>query len=92
MDNRKLAGTVISLQRGDNGGMGTRTHRTTGEALTTPVRNHWRKVSPLTRDTGKWTEGGRVTDGPLVAMKQGNACGAKRPDFWQSSNNKGRQG
>lgn len=72
--------------------MVTRTHRATGEALTAPARNHWRKVSPITRDTGKWTEGGRVADGPAVAMKQGNACGAKRPYFWQSSNNTGRQG
>jgi hypothetical protein len=81
MGSRKLAGTVISLQRGDNGGMVTRTHRATGEALTAPARNNWRKVSPITRDTGKWTEGGRVAEGPALAMKQGNACGAKRPYF-----------
>ena len=67
-------------------------HRATGEALTAPVRNHRKKVGLITGDTGKWTEGGRVADGPAVAMKQGNACGAKRPYFWQSSNNTGRQG
>jgi hypothetical protein len=72
--------------------MAARTHSATGETLTAPVRNHWRKVSPITRDTGKWAEGGRVADGSAVAMKQGNACGAKRPYFWQSSDDKGRQG
>jgi hypothetical protein len=77
---------------GINGGMSARTHRATGEALTALVRNRRRKVSPITRDTGKWTEGGRVADGPAVAMKQGDAYGAKRPYFWQSSNNIGRQG
>jgi len=92
MDNRKLTETVIPLQRGGNGGMAARTHRATGEALIAPARNRWRKVGSITRDTGKWTEGGRVADGPAVAMKQGNACGAKRPYFWQSSNNIGRQG
>jgi len=72
--------------------MATRVHRATGEALTAQVRNHLSKVSPITGDTGKWPEGGRVADGSAVAMKQGKACGAKRPYFWQSSNNTGRQG
>jgi len=92
MDNRNLTETVIPLQRGDNGGMTARTHRATGEALTAPERNRRSKLSPITGDTGKWTEGGRVTDGPVVAMKQGKACGAKRPYFWHSFNNNGRQG
>jgi hypothetical protein len=70
----------------------TRAHRATGEALTVPVRNNWRKVSLITGDTGKWTEGGRVAEGLAVAMKQGNACGAKRPYFWQSSDDNGRRG
>jgi len=72
--------------------MAARTHQATGEALTAPVRNHGRKVRPITRDTGKWTEGGRVADGSAVATKQDNTCGAKRPYFWQSSNNIVRQG
>ena len=28
---------------------------------------------------GKWTEGERMADGSAVAMKRGNACGAKGP-------------
>jgi len=92
MDSRKLTGTVIPLQRGESDGMTTRAHRATGEALTVPMRNHRRKVSLITRNTGKWTEDGRVTEGPVRAMKRGNARGAKRPYFWQSSDNKVRQG
>jgi len=72
--------------------MAARAHRATGEALIAPVRNHRRKVGLITSDTGKWTEGGRVADGSAVAMKQDNPCGAKRPYFWQFSNNTGRQG
>jgi hypothetical protein len=56
------------------------------------MRNHWSKVSLITRDTGKWTEDGRVAEGPVRAMKRGNARGAKGPYFWQSSDNKVRQG
>jgi hypothetical protein len=92
MDNRKLTGTVIPLQRGESDGMTTRTHRATGETLPVPMRNHWSKVSLITRDTGKWTEDGRVAEGPVRAMKRGNARGAKGPYFWQSSDNKVRQG
>ena len=90
--NRKLTGTVIPLQRGESDGMTTRTHRATGETLTVPMRNHWSKVSFITRDTGKWTEDGRVAEGPVRAMRRGNARGAKGPYFWQSSDNKVRQG
>jgi len=72
--------------------MAARTHRATGETLTAPVRNHWSKVSSITRNTGKWAEGGRVAEGPVLATKQSNDCGAKRPYFWQSSNDTGRQG
>jgi len=35
---------------------------------------------------------GRVTEGPIRAMKRGNARGAKGSYFWQSSDNKVRQG
>ena len=72
--------------------MAARTHQATGEALTAPVRNHGRKVRPITRDTGKWTEDGRVAEGPVRAMKRGNVRGAKGSYFWQSSNNIVRQG
>ncbi len=72
--------------------MAARAHRATGETLIAPVRNHRSKVSPITRNTGKWAEGGRVAEGSAVAKKQGNSCGAKRPYFWQSSNNIVRQG
>jgi len=54
--------------------MVTRTHRATGEALSAPVRNRWRKVSLINRDTGKWTEGGRVADGSVVVTKRSNVC------------------
>ena len=33
----------------------------------------------ITGDTGKSADGERVAEGPVVAAKQGNACGAKRP-------------
>jgi len=50
--------------------MVTRTHSATGEALIAPVRNHWRKVGFITRDTGKWTVGGRVADRSVVCAWQ----------------------
>jgi len=52
---------------------------TTGEALLAPERNLWRKVDSITRDTGKWIEGKRVADGSVIAMRRGNAWGAKGP-------------
>ena len=57
--------------------MVTRTNQATGEALLVPDRNVWRKTDPITNDLGKWRRGERVADGCVVAMKQGNACGAK---------------
>jgi hypothetical protein len=53
-------------------------------------RNRWSKVGPIT-ENGKWTEGGRVADGPVVAMMEGNASGAKRPCSCYFSFNKVRQ-
>src|SRR5215472_1811936 len=36
-------------------------------------------VGPITGSTGKWADDERVTDGPVVARKRGNARGAKGP-------------
>jgi hypothetical protein len=55
----------------------TRTYQATGEALLVPGRKAWSKVGCITGDPGKSTEGERVTEESVVAMKQGNACGAK---------------
>ena len=56
------------------------------------LRNHRSKVGPITVHNGKGTEGGRVAEGPVVAMMRGNARGAKRPCSWHFSFNKVRQG
>ena len=42
------------------------------------ARNRAEQLGPITGDTGKWAEGERVADGPVVAVKPGNAGGAKR--------------
>ncbi len=60
-------------------GMVTRTCWATGETLLVPVRNERSKVGRITGDTGKRTEDERESDGSMVAMKRGNARGAKRP-------------
>jgi hypothetical protein len=39
----------------------------------------WSKVDPITGSTGKWIEDERVADGRVVALKRGNARGAKAP-------------
>ena len=41
----------------------------------------WSQVDPITSDTGKWVEGKEKSDGDVVVLKQGNACGAKVP-YW----------
>ncbi len=51
----------------------------TGEVLFAPRRNPWRKVSPITVDTGKGPNGNRMAEWPVVAVKSGNADGAKGP-------------
>ena len=51
------------------------------------MRNHWKKVGPITGNTGKWVEGERVADGSVVVMKSGNADGAKGPCCGSSSTN-----
>jgi hypothetical protein len=47
--------------------------------------------SPITGITGKWMDGGRASDGLIVAMNRPNSLQAKEPCGQQSSV-KGRQG
>src|SRR5215469_18233018 len=79
MDSRNLTEAAISLRRGGSDGTRTRTGRATGEALLAPARNRWSKVGPITGEPGKWADGERVADGFALAMKPGNAGGAKGP-------------
>lgn len=57
----------------------TRTNIATGEAFLVPGRNVRRKVYLITSDPRKEVEDKKVAEGFVVAMKQGNSCGAKRP-------------
>src|SRR5258708_16239081 len=57
----------------------TRTHQATGEALLVPWRKNHGAENCITGDTGKAVDGERVAEGPAVAVKRGNARGAKRP-------------
>jgi hypothetical protein len=72
--------------------MRARTHHATGEALAAPVEKSPERGRSYNRDNGKWIEGGRVAEGPEVAMMRGNARGAKRPCSCYSSFNTVRQG
>ena len=67
-------------RRGGSDGTVTRTRRATGEALLAPPRKRRSQVRPITSD-GKRADGERVTEGSAVAMKRGNARGAKGP-YW----------
>ena len=60
-------------------GMVTRTCQATGEALLVPPRNSAEQGRPYNWETGKAAEGERESDGSAVAMKWGNARGAKGP-------------
>ena len=64
--------------------MTARTHHATGEALVAPDEKPPEQGRSYNRTNGKWTEGGRVAEGPVGAMMRGNARGAKRPCSWQS--------
>jgi len=57
----------------------TQTHRATGETLLVPLRNQRSQVGRITGGPGKSSDGERVADGSAVAMKRGNARGAKGP-------------
>jgi len=59
--------------------METRTREATGETLRVPPRNRRKQGRLYNRSTGKATEDAREADGSVVAMKRGNACGAKGP-------------
>ena len=88
----KLADTGIPLQRGWSDGMIARTHHATGEALAAPDEKSPEQGRSYNRQTGKWTEGGRVAEGPVVATMRGNARGAKRPCSWYSFFQQGEAG
>ena len=79
MDWRTLAETPVHSGGVFDGGMVTRTREATGETLHAPGRNPRSKTVPITDDTGKWSGGVRVADGSVVAVKPGNAGGAKGP-------------
>jgi len=78
MGRRRLADEATALRRGDRGGTVARGCRATGEALLVPGRNPWSKVGRITSE-GKSVEGERVAEGLAVAMRRGNARGAKEP-------------
>ena len=78
-DRRTLVGAAGPLRRGGSGGTVTRTRRATGEALLAPPRNRRDRIRPITSAPGKWAEGERVAEGSAVAVKRGNARGAKGP-------------
>ena len=79
MGRRNLAEALVHSGGVFGGGTVTRTCEATGEALHAPWRNPRSKTSPITDDTGKWSGGVRVADGSVLAMKPGNAGGAKGP-------------
>ena len=58
---------------------GNRDTMKTGEVLIAPGRNHWRRIGPITVDTGKGLKVSRMTEWPVGAKKSGNADGAKGP-------------
>ena len=76
---RKLTEAAPSLRRGGSDSTVTRTCRATGETLLVPARNRRSRVDRITGSTGKSIEGERVTDGFEVALRRGNARGAKEP-------------
>jgi hypothetical protein len=76
---RSLADAAGSLRRGGSDGTVTRTLQATGETLLAPPRKRRKRVGPITSAPGKWADGERVTDGPGVARRRGNARGAKGP-------------
>ncbi len=79
MGGRNLAEAPVHSGGVFGGGTVTRTRKATGEALHVPWRNPWSKSAPITDDIGKWSEDVRVADGSVLAVKPGNAGGAKGP-------------
>ena len=78
---RNLIGTTEPHRRGDSDGTMIRASRATGEAHLAPVRNGRRKEGTITGGPGKCTEGEREAERCVVAMKRGNAPGAKAPHY-----------
>jgi hypothetical protein len=82
----------MALRRGGRGSTVTRTCRATGETVLVPPRNRGSKADRITGATGKAIEGETAAARPVVAKKQGNACGAKGPCCTTSLIQHGRQG
>jgi hypothetical protein len=59
--------------------MGTRACQATGEAVLVPSRNRWSRVGRITGDAGKSADDETVAAGSVVAVRRGNARGAKGP-------------
>jgi hypothetical protein len=51
----------------------------TGEVLLAPGRNSWRKIGPITADTGKGAKANRMAEWSVVVKKESNVSGAKGP-------------
>lgn len=95
----KAAGDVAagkddgSLRRGGSDGTPTQGALGNWGSPRRPVeKSAEAEVGPITGSTGKRVEGGRMEDGPVVAMKAGNAAGAKGPCRSDSFVDKVRQG
>src|SRR5262245_35715505 len=86
IDAASCSGGVVS------DGTTTRIHRATGEALLVPARKGGSWVGRITGSTGKSADDERVSDGPVVATKRGNARGAKGPCCSGFLRRHGRQG
>src|SRR5438093_9175670 len=78
-DRRSLADATTPLRRGVSDGTAPRTRQATGETLLVPPRNRRSRVGRITGSPGKAADGERVADGPVEAMRRGNARGAKGP-------------
>src|SRR5262249_61045960 len=63
-----------------------------GETLLVPARKGGSWVGRITGTTGKSADGERVSDGPIVALRRGNARGAKGPCCSYFFHQHGRQG
>ncbi len=57
----------------------TRAYRATGETVLVPSRNRWSQVGRISGDTVKSADDETVAAGSVIAVKRGNARGAKGP-------------
>lgn len=71
--------SAVPLRRGGRGSTVTRACQATGETVLVPAGNRWSNVACITGKTGKAGEGETAAARPVVAVKRGNARGAKRP-------------